>query len=271
MLCKKGLAYAVKGSGTYVSFEKRESGRQEAEQAITKTIEDLRVQGFGQADMERLFRELAWQCLPEEEKIKLAWIDCSEELIHDTARSIAENCNVRVTSFLIDEIRENKEVLVSEEFDIYVTTINHYEELLEAVGRLEIKGKEKTEMVVLAVDNSTIASISKLDKRECAAVIFESEWYRYSVECFLKEFEAAGRILYLPIDSSREVLEKGTESVQCVIFPQDDDYRDGLIGELKTLCRKKEIPCFPFIQALDKGSLLHLRKRVYEIWQKKNT
>lgn len=266
LLCVKGLAYCIRGSGTYVRNRERQNGRPSLE-IVEKAIKKLQEQGMGRAEIERLFEKTAWDTMPEYEKIHLAWIDCSEELIHNTAKEIADYCNVRVSPILLDDMKKDGNLLEKQEYDLYATTINHYEELLQSVGQFWERPEEKTEMVVLSVDTSTIARIAKLKEGERVIVVFGGQWYRYSVECFLEEFGAKGEVEFLFIDRALEKLEKIQKEIGCVILPQDAGYKDNYVKKISEWCKAKKIDSFPFIQVVDEGSMLHLRKKAYEIWK----
>ena len=65
------------------------------------------------------------------------------------------------------------------------------------------------------------------------------EWYRFSVECFLKEFGVVSPYAYIPVKNTIHELERNTSRYQAVILPQNPSYKDGLIREIQLLCEKK--------------------------------
>lgn len=261
-LCREGYAATKKGSGTYVDTSRRADIDKKICGIIDEAIDKLASMGKGRREIERMFMESAWQRVPDRERLKLAWIDCSEEFLQDTAEEIAKFCNVRADAYLIDEIRENPKILNREKYDLFATTINHHDEVWATVKHVVEGGDEiPVEKVVLSVSNETISNIAKLRGEKPIAVIYGSEWYRFSVECFLKEFGVVSPYAYIPIKSSIYELERNTNRYQAVILPQNPSYRDGLIGEIQLLCEKKEICSFPFHQYADQGSLFHLRDR----------
>ncbi|HIX28562.1 MAG TPA: GntR family transcriptional regulator [Candidatus Blautia stercoravium] len=269
MLCREGLAYAVQGSGTYVMKKCQGLDPEQADRKIEAVLDQLVKKGMSQSDIEWLFQETAWEKLPEEEKIRVAWVDCSEEFIQETAREIQEFCNVTAVPFLLDDVRNKKEILIEEYYDMYATTINHFEELRDTLKNISAPEAEKAEMVSLYVDTACIGNIANLQADQRTAVIFDSEWYRYSVECFLKEFGAQGEISYVEMKKVEKDLEVRLEAYQCILLPQSMEYGGDVLPKIQTFCRSTGKKCFPFVQMIDKGSLLHLRKRAYEIWIEK--
>ena len=239
---------------------------------MEEVIDKLASMGKGRREIERMFVESAWQRIPDRERLKLAWIDCSEEFLQDTAEEIARFCNVDADAYLIDEIRENPGILNRERYDLFATTINHHDEVWATVKHVVEGGDEiPVEKVVLSVSNETISNIAKLQGEKPIAVIYGSEWYRFSVECFLKEFGVVSPYAYIPVKSCIYELERNSNRYQAVILPQNPSYKDGLIEEIQLLCQKKEICSFPFHQYADQGSLFHLRGQAFKRWLEKGT
>ena len=199
-LCREGYAATKKGSGTYVDTSRRAELDDKVCGIMEEVIDKLASMGKGRREIERMFVESAWQHIPDRERLKLAWIDCSEEFLQDTAEEIARFCNVRADAYLIDEIRENPGILNRERYDLFATTINHHDEVWATVKHVVEGGDEiPVEKVVLSVSNETISNIAKLQGEKPIAVIYGSEWYRFSVECFLKEFGVVSPYAYIPV------------------------------------------------------------------------
>lgn len=271
-LCREGYAATKKGSGTYVDTSRRAELDDKVCGIMEAVIDKLASMGKGRREIERMFVESAWQRIPDRERLKLAWIDCSEEFLQDTAEEIARFCNVDADAYLIDEIRENPGILNRERYDLFATTINHHDEVWATVKHVVEGGDEiPVEKVVLSVSNETISNIAKLQGEKPIAVIYGSEWYRFSVECFLKEFGVVSPYAYIPVKSCIYELERNSNRYQAVILPQNPSYKDGLIEEIQLLCQKKEICSFPFHQYADQGSLFHLRGQAFKRWLEKGT
>ena len=266
-LCREGYAATKKGSGTYVDTSRRADIDRKVCKVIHEAIEKLASMGKGQKEIERMFMESAWRHVPDSQRLKLAWIDCSEEILQDTAEEIAAFCNVHADSFLIDEIREDPSILNREKYDLFATTINHHDEVWATVKHV-VEGGDRipVEKVVLSVSNETISNIAKLRGEKPIAVIYGGEWYRFSVECFLKEFGVVSPYAYIPVKNTIHELERNTSRYQAVILPQNPSYKDGLIKEIQLLCEKKGICSFLFHQYADQGSLYHLRGLVFKRW-----
>ena len=271
-LCREGYAATKKGSGTYVDTSRRTELDGKVCGIIDEVIDKLASMGKGKREIERMFVESAWHRIPDRERLKLAWIDCSEEFLQDTAEEIAKFCNVRADAYLIDEIRENPGILNREKYDLFATTINHHDEVWATVKHVVEGGDEiPVEKVVLSVSNETISNIAKLQGEKPIAVIYGSEWYRFSVECFLKEFGVVSPYAYIPIKSCIYELERNSNRYQAVILPQNPSYKDGLTEEIQLLCEKKDICSFPFHQYADQGSLFHLRGQAFKRWLEEGT
>ena len=257
------------GSGSYIEHYDLEKEKRKAEKTVETAVKMLWEEGLTWHEIEHTFLENIWKKVPETEKIKLIWVDCSKEILHDTAREIEKACNARVVPLLLDEVRDDPSVLFEEEADVVATTINHFEELKRlaeksAGGKLDFY----MDMVVLTVSRMCVSQLARIEDDMRVAAVYAGEWYRYSLECYLKEFSVKGRIEYIHLEQAMDYLERNSETT-AVILPQDLQFDDGLVGNIYEYCRERDIFCFMFEQIIDNGSLLHLKKRIQEMWAEK--
>lgn len=269
-LCKKKLAETRLGSGTYVSDRDLMALNAKAEKEISETVDILCQQLLGYQEIERLLRESAWENLPENEKINLALIDCGPEMISYTAKELSNFCNVNVDIFILEKTVSQPEVLFEKNYDMLVTTINHFDEIAGILENIQNKKtRVKCEMIVLSVSNFVISSLIRIQDEMKIAIIYESEWYRFSVECFLKEFGIKGVWEYINLREANKLLFEDPKKYHLAIFPPDFDYRKGLIGILTRKCAHYNIRFIPFEEVVDQGSLIHIKKKAQEIWLEK--
>lgn len=243
------------------------SGKSGAGQAVRQTVKQLKEAGYSKRELELLFFGAIWDRLPEHEKIRLAWIDCSKEFLEDTAREIESKCGVRVTSFLLDDVRENPGELLNGGFDMAATTINHYDEIHKRMQAHEPEKEIPLGMIVLTVSRASAAGLVKLSAGIRVVIVYDGEWYRYSVERYLSEFAVKGERVYLPLSEAEEYLKRAKDDI-AVILPQDLTYKNPLVKDIYQFCVNRGIYCFLFRQKPDKGSLLQLKKRIREEWLK---
>lgn len=268
-LARRRCIVTGQGSGSYIECYDRENERKSAERSVREAVKKLCEKGLTWHEIEHVFLENIWNRIPEAEKIRVAWVDCSVEILHDTAREIEKACNVRVVPLLLDDVSENGSVLLSEAVDVVATTINHFEDLKHLVEK-QAGGPHKfcMDMVVLTISRMCVSRLALIEADMRVVAVYAGEWYRYSLECYLNEFSVKGEVIYVPLDQVMNYLEHNSER-RAVILPQDLQFKDGLVGRIYEYCREREIFCFPFEQVIDNGSLLHLKKQIQELWAKK--
>ncbi|MEF9938993.1 MAG: GntR family transcriptional regulator [Clostridium sp.] len=269
-LAKRGLVITEQNSGSYIKKQDFIKEEKKTERMAAAGVQKLRELGISRHETEHLFLKYIWNHLPEAEKVKTAWVDCSVEILQDTAKEIEKFCNTRVTPLLLDDVLNNGDLLANGGYDIVATTINHFDDILhiseKRTGNAPSYGMD---MVVLAVSQMSVSRIAKIEPDMRVIVIYEDEWYRYSIERYLQEFAVKGKIKYITMEEAMNYLIDNNDK-KAVILPQDFSFREGLIQEIFDYCMSQNIVCFPFQQIIDHGSLLHLKKQIQEQWMKKD-
>lgn len=265
-LLRRGVAHNGENGRNYV--KNCDTGLQEkyAEKIARESIEKLRDCGLTWHKTEHLFLKYIWEHLPASEKLRLAWIDCSDEILQDTARELEKSCNVLVTPLLIDDLEADLSLLSGGGFDMVATTINHYDEVIQLWERAMAEPPRfEINTVVLTISKETISRIAKLEPDMQVIAVYGSELYRFSLQCYLEEFSVQGMIIYVPLDEVEKYLEQNT-SRKAVILPQDFSYQDGEVRRIFEYCMDHAIFCLAFQQIIDNGSLAHLKKRIQQKW-----
>lgn len=268
-LSQRGLVQTLSSSGSYVRLRGYWDQKQEAAKTAAGAIQILTSEGLPLQEIEHLFLETAWETLPENEKLKVAWVDCSAEILKGTAEALEESCHVRAFPCLLGEVERDGASFIKQGYDVVVTTVNHYDALCDSLEKVAGPLPFHMEMAVLSVSRATVSQIAKIGDRTKVMSFYDSELYRYSVERYLQEFSVRAEITHVALNQALNILVRPETNPQTVILPQDSAYGGGLVGEIEKYCRKNGILCFPFQQMIDSGSLLHLKQRFQEIWLEK--
>ena len=269
LLENHGFIKKVQGSGSYASRPDLSAERKKVERILREAVIELNGSGLTFHEIENLFLERIWSRLPEREKVSVAWVDCSEEILKACAEELAGFCNAKVTPVLLDDVREDAGILISGGFDMVVTTINHVDDVKRLVKKKT--GGElpfEVEMVVMSPSRLSISSVAKIEKSWTAVLIYHDEWYLYSMKRYLLELGMKGKGEYVRAEEALSYLERADKNT-VVILPQDSDYMDGLPGKVRQYCEGHGLSCFQFCQTIDNGSLMHLKKKIQERWMKK--
>lgn len=265
-LSRRGIAGNGKNGRIYVKSRDTKLREKDAEKKAREFIVRLKECGLSWHKTEYLFLEQIWEHLPASEKLRLVWIDCSDEILKDTAEKIEKSCNVLVTPLLMDDLEQNPDLLSEGGYDIVATTINHYDEVMQLWERE--KGEPprfEIDTVVLTISRETISRIARLEPDMQVIAVYKSELYRFSLQCYLEEFAVQGKIVYVPLEEAGTYLEQNTGR-RAVILPQDLSYQEGEVRRIFEYCMDHNIFCLTFQQIIDNGSLAHLKKRIQQKW-----
>ena len=102
-------------------------------------------------------------------------------------------CNAGVAPVLLDDVREDAGILTEGNFDMVVTTINQ---------------------VVMSPGRLSISQVAKIDKRQTAVLIYQDEWYLYSMKRYRRELAMKGRGEYVRAGEALSYLEQADEKVK---------------------------------------------------------
>lgn len=264
-----GFIRTVQGSGSYACRPDLSEEHKKVEKMLREAIYELNGSGLTWHEIENLFLDRIWSRLPEREKVRVAWVDCSREILKACASELAAACNANVTPVLLDDVREDANILLRGGFDIAVTTINHVDDVKRLVkkkngGKLPFE----VEMVVMSPSRMSISRVAGIGRDQRAVLVYEEQWYLYSMKRYLKELGLKCRGEYVPIGEALEYLKDAGDNT-VVILPQDPEFKEGLPGKLQQFCEEHKLGCFRFCQVIDDGSLMHLKKKIQEFWIKK--
>lgn len=263
---RRGCISIGRGSGSYVKKQDLQNIRKQARLLAENAVGKLKNSGLTRHETELAFLDLMWARLPESEKLEVAWVDCSAEILHDTAGELEKNCNVRVTPFLLEEVEADPGPLLEAGFDLIATTINHIDDLMQAlIQKTGSMPKICMEKVVLAISRMTVSQLARIEEEMEVVAAYETEWYRSNMVRFLDEFSVNGKKRLIRLEDTLDYL-KHSKRKNAVILPQDFGYLDGLVGDIWRYCEEHGIFCIVCHQIIDGGSMLHFRKRLQRKW-----
>ena len=98
---ERGFIKTVQGSGSYASQPDLSGEKKRVEKLLREAVYELNSSGLTWHEIENLFLERIWSCLPEREKVRVAWVDCSEEILKACAEELADFCNAAWPRFCL--------------------------------------------------------------------------------------------------------------------------------------------------------------------------
>src|SRR5512135_2949149 len=205
-LSRDKIIEAVQGRGSFISSRQDvlPAGRKErAVKLIERLLEELKTMKFSYQEIRTI---IDLKILEREERLEnfhVAAVDDVPEALAIFERQLGFLSQVTVTKVLLDELAadRNPESRLRD-FDLILTTTNHYSELLGMLPTL----KGKVLQVAVSPSQETIIEMAGLSPSQRKGVICESEYFLEIVTDKLKDLElASGPVAHLSIKEEERV------------------------------------------------------------------
>ncbi len=252
---KMGRIRKVQGKGTFITGNHMNEKREFIIDIIRNLIDNLEELNFNEIQIKDIVMKELWKRLRDNEKVSVAWIDCSIELLTKSSNLITQKCNINVNNFLLDNIRKNPKDVMNK-FDFIVTTLNHVDEIKDI-----LKGtNEKIETVVLKVSNKTISEIANIKSDDKVAIVYKSKNFLNLVEDNLKKLSNIDYSKKINIDMECDNFIDEIENYSVVIVPEE------YYSFIKSRHNIRNTRFIDFEYILDEGSLVHLLEKAEKCW-----
>ncbi|WP_294375483.1 GntR family transcriptional regulator [uncultured Clostridium sp.] len=252
---KMGRIRKVQGKGTFITGNHMNEKREFIIDIIRNLIDNLEELNFNEIQIKDIVMKELWKRLRDNEKVSVAWIDCSIELLTKSSNLITQKCNINVNNFLLDNIRKNPKDVMNK-FDFIVTTLNHVDEIKDI-----LKGtNEKIETVVLKVSNKTISEIANIKSDDKVAIVYKSKNFLNLVEDNLKKLSNIDYSKKINIDMECDNFIDEIENYSVVIVPEE------YYSFIKSRNNIRNTRFIDFEYILDEGSLVHLLEKAEKCW-----
>lgn len=257
----EGIIRKVQGKGTFPVGKNMIEQREFLIDSIRNFINNLEAVNLNESQIKDIFMKEFWRNLKEDEKVSIAWVDCSEELLRMSQLQIMNRCNVNIQTFLIEDVKRNPHIL-KQDFDFFATTLNHYNDLKKCLNSYS----GTIEQVILTVSNKTISDIAMIEDKNSIVVLYKSENYLKLVDENLKMIIGDYSKNYINIKDITSAAIEEICSYNTIIVPPDFKIGSDKFG---SLFQNKNIITFEYI--LDEGSLIHLYERAKRYWIDKHS
>jgi len=256
-----GVIEKVRGRGTFVSAQDDlgYGKKDRAMQLMDNLLEEMRTLGFSLRETQ-IFFDLKMR---EQENVprtaRILVIDCNPEALLVISDQISKIRGAGVECRLLDDLTKIPS-LVSDDYDIIVTTANHYEIVAQAVAR-----EERVCRVVLSTSQSTVARLVKADDAVEVGIMTVSDRFARIIKAVCSELSPnefiATRCLF-----GEESFGDFLKGLDVVIIP---DY-------YSRLCKANELSAIrafqdaggvviEFTYHIDAGSLMYLEQRIESV------
>lgn len=257
---RRGRARIQAGSGVYVNAPEGPGDSAGAAEDIREVVARLRELGLNRGEIAALAQDCAWSRLQEQERPRLAWVDCCPEMLGPIARQIEVECGFSVGTMLLEEVAAAPECLEREYFHAVSTTIEHYEELDHNAREVLHRMGVTVDRVVLSLTPETVGAIAGIASGERVAVAHDTPVFFSNTNKYLAELGVKSNPL--PIALGEEALPAaGDMPFQWLVLPPDERYRGGECGRMAKRARQLGAKTIHLCHTMDFGSLRYLKAR----------
>ena len=254
MLRQDGLVNIRQGSGTYVTAE--ENWR--PDYVLNQIFDRLNsIEGFSLAEIYQICIQKLGLVNQFYRPLRIAWIDCTREMLYSTAQQIREHIHVNIDSFVLLDVLENPSI-VNGKYDLVVTTENHRAALKEVIN-----AKESIVSIRPSIANECGILIAKIPPHVPIWAFCETESYCRYVQRLMDQFEKKNplRFFFYHNEDLKSFDASATQSA--LIVPHDI----ALLADSQLMSRINHYRaagglCIPLQYVIDKGSLLLLGEKV---------
>ncbi len=262
----EGLVQKVQGRGTFVSYQKIDTGsrKDQAMAAIDGVLQQLEDMGFTATEI-GIFLDLRLRQRSEQEPlVKVAVVDCNPESLAQVSSQLRRLNHVDLYSYLLEDLQQYP-YLMEENVDLVVTAA-HHADVLENILPL---GK-KLVRVATRLSQGCLAQIIRLKQGRKVGILSGSTRFGQALYNTCQIY--APDVVLLPPQGLSQVaeVEAYLQQLQVVLVPEEyERYCDAETA--KILARFEHtgrlISC-DF--ELDEGSFLYLEIKTRRIMEKKS-
>ena len=267
---KLKLIEIIQGRGSFITYKDHMENMNRKEKAISiinEAMNQLEELEFTNYEI-KIFLDI--MILEREKNIKnisIATIDCNPEALDIFKVQLSYIKNVVITRFLLNDLKRSMEPeQLLKEYDIIITTLNHYKEVANLIPNFS------TKIIKAAVSPSqkTIINIAKISKNSKIGVVCFSKRFYGIIKKTLKDLNIGMEQVFhiYEIQNKEFSLEKFIKNTDIIIMPSDLKIKE----EYKLLIEqyeKKGGIIINFEYQIERGTLIYIEESIREIMNNK--
>lgn len=264
-LIRRGIAYAVQGSGTYISGKCTAPREDIIIEKVEQLFEDAAHMDMPAIEVVEIFRKQMVRHIVGDVKLMTAWVDCCPEALQLAKNEFKNVENNKIQQFLLENVLKDPELL-SEEFELIVTTTHHYETLIQAFPLLI----NKIEVVTIMTNRETLIELAKVAPEKRVVLWSISKRFMENIMFQIKDFNNINVVKTFISDWERDEIREYLKTTDILVTSKE--YRN--LGELVMLNLIDEYKAgggrvLEFEYSLDPGSIMYLQTRICGMIAKK--
>lgn len=264
-LVNSGIVEVLMGSGSFVARlpdYKNGDKKEIAVKLIDELLSKLSNMNYTYSEI-RAFIEMGIIDREKNNKsIRIAAIDCNPEALEIFKIQLSLMKNVQIRMFILDDIiKYSRPDKVFEDYDIIITTLNHYDE----ISGILYSSREKLFKAAVSPASDTIINIATIPKDSKIGIISESIKFK---DIMLRNLESInmekGKIEHAfktdIISVKRFLREK-----DFLIIPQSYRLENSLLEEDLNYFIKNGGKIIEFKYQIERGSLIYIEEQIENI------
>ncbi len=262
---KKGIVEILKGSGSFVSKgqEVQEEDRKEtAINLIDELLRKLVDLNFTSSEI-RAFIDI--RILERENNhnyVRIAAIDCNPEALEIFKIQISFMKNVQFRMFILDDIlKYSQPDKVFEDYDIIITTLNHYDELSGILYSI----REKLLKVAVSPESETIIKFATIAKNSSIGMITKSIKFRDIIFRNLESFHIEKENVEYAFKTDINHIKRFLKEKEYLIIPQSYKLDSTVLKEEFENYIKNGGKIIEFKYQIERGSLIYIEEQIESI------
>jgi DNA-binding transcriptional regulator YhcF (GntR family) len=262
-LARSGVLDVTQGRGSFVSSRQDviPSGRKErAIELINAMLGEVGALRFSLREIKSMVDLAILERETRQELFHLAAIDCSPEALSIFCRQLKFLSWIPITTILLDELvaDPNPEKRLAE-FDLVITTVMHYSEVLGMAQRL----KDRLVQVVISPSQETIICLAGIKPSQVLGILCEGQSFLDAIRQKLEDLGIANRAEHLPYPRQSERLGEFTADKDVLIVPPGFTAAlDRPQGPIVAAFTERGGKIIPFDYQIERGSLVYLEERI---------
>ncbi|MDF2672984.1 MAG: transcriptional regulator, GntR family [Clostridiales bacterium] len=262
---KRGVVEILKGSGSFVSKVHEPKGGERKEIAV-KLIDELldklsninytysEISAF--IEMRMSYRENKDKC------VSIAAIDCNPEALEIFKIQFSIMKNIQFRIFILDDIlKYSQPDKVFEDYDIIITTLNHYDE----VSGILYSHREKLFKAAVSPASDTIINIATIPENSEIGIISESVKFKDIMFRNLETFNIEKEKVEHAFNTDTNLIKRFLRNKNFLIIPQSYRLENAFLKKDLQGFLKKAGKIIEFKYQIERGSLIYIEEQIDSI------
>lgn len=265
-LDRSNVVEVIHGRGTFVSAKQdviAEGRKEKAIKLIEATIKGLEDLKFSYREMRTFFDLKIIERSERIERFYIAAVDCNPEALTIYERQLGYLSNVRIVKILLDDlVKEDAPEEKVRDYDIIVTTMTHYAELVGMLPSL----KEKIVKVVVSPSQASVINLATISSTQKVGIISESDKFSTIIKTKLKDFHILAKHIDSLFVKNEDHIDEFLRERDVVIVPPAYSLQGSKAKtDAFSRFRAKGGVIIRFDYQIERGSLVYIEERIKRI------